>query len=216
MLGFNSSRLPGSVLISEAFATIGFSGAGHLASSWGRLDERSRNVQLNFTLIPDSMNGAECELRHEPTFTAEGPLVLDIGGEGRHSEAWNLNPRSRKTLGQQCGQLIPRLIQGRGECIPLPDRIVDVLIVERTPLRSATLSEMLRVASPSARIILRHASAHRRDPHRLAVQVLRGAVEQRKVMIGRQTVQETVIRLSPCRSSISESGLCGQRLPSLP
>jgi hypothetical protein len=115
-------------------------------------------------------------VENEPTFMSERPVILDIGGEGRHPEAWNLNPRSRKTLGQQRGELIPRLIQGRGDCIPLPDRTVDVLIVERTPLRLPTLSEMLRVASPAARIILRHANAHRRDPHRLAVQVLKGDV----------------------------------------
>ena len=123
-------------------------------------------------------------------------MILDIGGEGRHPEAWNLNPRSRRTLGQQRGELIPRLILGRGDCIPLADRTVDILIVERTPLREATLTEILRVARPSARIVLRHANAHRRDPHRLAVQVLKGAVEQRTAMIARQHVQETVICLS--------------------
>ena len=135
-------------------------------------------------------------MRHEPIFTAEGPMILDIGGEGRHPEAWNINPRSRKSLGQQRGEVIPRLIQGRSESIPLPDGCVQVLIVERTPLRQATLSEMLRVASPSARIILRHANAHRRDPHQLAVQTLKGAVEQCTVMIGRQLLQETIIRLA--------------------
>ena len=128
-------------------------------------------------------------------------MILDIGGEGRHSEAWNLNPRSRKSLGQQRGELIPRLIQGRSECIPLPDGCVQVLIVERTPLRLATLLEMSRVASPSARVILRHSNAHQRDPHKLAVQTLKGAVEQRTVMIGRQSVQETIIRLSPSLST---------------
>jgi hypothetical protein len=132
-------------------------------------------------------------------------MILDIGGEGRHPEAWNLNPRNRKTLGQHRGELIPRLIQGRGDCIPLPDRIVDVLIVERTPLRLPTLSEILRVASPAARIILRHAKAHRRDPHRLAVQVLMKDVGQRTVMIGRQLVQETVIGLSLSVSPIAAS-----------
>ncbi len=123
-------------------------------------------------------------------------MILDIGGEGRHPEAWNLNPRCRKTVGKQRGELIPLLIQGRGESIPLPDRTVDVLIVERTPLRLATLTEMLRVARPSAMIVLRHAIAHQFDPHELAVQMLKGTVEQRPGMIGQQAVQETVIRLT--------------------
>jgi hypothetical protein len=138
----------------------------------------------------------ERTVENNPALTSKGPVILDIGGEGRHPEAWNLNPRSRKTLGQQRGDLIPRLIQGRGECIPFPNQTVDVLIVERTPLRRATLSEMLRVASPCARIILRHAKGHQRDPHQLAVQMLKGAVEQRMAMIGRQPVQETVVLLS--------------------
>lgn len=123
-------------------------------------------------------------------------VTLDIGGEGRHPEAWNLNPRGRRTLGRLRGEPIPRWIEGRGECIPLADDTVDVLIVERTPLRAATLAEMLRVARPTATIILRHAVAHWRDPHRLAVQVFNGHAEQRRAMIGRQPVQETVIRLS--------------------
>ena len=145
-------------------------------------------------------------MENEPAFTPERPVILDIGGEGRHPLAWNLNPRSRKTLGQERGELIPRLIQGRGDCIPLPDRTVDVLIAERTPLRLATLSEMLRVASPSARIILRHANAYRRDPHHLAVQMLKGAVEQRMAMIGRQPVQETIIRLSYLHDDSGDNG----------
>jgi hypothetical protein len=142
------------------------------------------------------MLGPESNVKHESISRLIDPIILDIGGEGRHPDAWNLNPRSRKTLGQQRGELIPRLINGRGDCIPLPDRTVDVLIVERTPLRLPTLSEMLRVARPSATIILRHAIAHQRDPHRHAVRVLRGAVEQRAAMIGCQRVQETVIRLA--------------------
>ncbi len=122
-------------------------------------------------------------------------MILDIGGEGRHPEAWNLNPKRRKTLGHQRGEPIPRLIHGRGESIPLSDRSVDVVIVERTPLRPQTLSEVLRVASRSAQIILRHANAHQRDPHKLALQALSGAVEQRVVIIEGRAVQETVIQL---------------------
>jgi hypothetical protein len=65
----------------------------------------------------------------------ETPFILDIGGEGRHPTAWNLNPRATKTLGPDRGEPIPRLIRGRGESIPLPDRSVDVVIVEQTPLQ---------------------------------------------------------------------------------
>ena len=126
-------------------------------------------------------------------------MILDIGGEGRHPEAWNLNPRSLRTLGKQRGESIPRLIQGRGERIPLADGSVGVVIAERTPINEETLAEMVRVATPQGTIILRHARAHERDPHRLAVQFLKGAIEQRTVKIGRQLLQETVIQLSPAQ-----------------
>jgi hypothetical protein len=126
----------------------------------------------------------------------ESLFVLDIGGEGRHAGAWNLNPRTHRTVGSQRGQPIPRLIRARSEAIPLAAQSVDVVIVERTPLWPATLAEILRVARPSATIVLRHARAHGHDPHRVALQHLRGAVEQRTAFIGRQDVQETVIRLS--------------------
>lgn len=124
------------------------------------------------------------------------PLVLDIGGEGRHPQAWNLNPRRRKTIGPDRGQPIPRLIIGRGDAIPLADASVDMLIAERVPLRPATLAEMLRVAKPSATIILRHAQVPHHDPHRLAVRMLIGTVRQSTTKIGRQSVQETVIVLA--------------------
>jgi hypothetical protein len=123
----------------------------------------------------------------------DSPTVLDIGGEGRHSEAWNLNPRQYKTFGPQRGELIPRWIEGRGERIPLPDGTVEVVIVERTPLVPATLAEIARVASPTARIILRHVPVHHFDPHRLAVQALQGTIERGTITIGSHTLQETVI-----------------------
>ena len=126
-------------------------------------------------------------------FTLEGPFVLDIGGEGRHPGAWNLNPRTHRTIGAGSGRPIPRLIRGRGESIPLPDHSVDVLIVERTPLRSATLREMLRVVKPSATAILRHAITPVGDPHQRALQVFKGTARQRVITIGRLRVRETVI-----------------------
>lgn len=122
-----------------------------------------------------------------------GGFVLDIGGEGRHADAWNLNPRTRRTTRGVAGQPIPRLIVGRGESIPLADHSVDVLIVERTPLRPATLAEMLRVAKPSATAILRHAITPAGDPHRVALEVFQGTVRRRMTVIGRQQLAETIV-----------------------
>jgi hypothetical protein len=128
-----------------------------------------------------------------PILALPGTLVLDIGGEGRHVGAWNLNPRTRRTLGAQSGEPIPRLIVGRGESIPLADRSVDVLIVERTPLARATLLEMLRVAKPSATAILCHAVGPLGDPHRLALAVLGAPLRRRLIALGRQRVCETIV-----------------------
>jgi hypothetical protein len=122
------------------------------------------------------------------------PVVLDIGGEGRYPTAWNLNPRALATLGAGRGRPIPRLIRGRGESIPLADNSVDVLIVERTPLTTALLLEMRRVAKPSAIAILRHAVSPLGDPHRRALAVLKGTGRQRMTRIGRQAVRQTVVR----------------------
>jgi hypothetical protein len=123
------------------------------------------------------------------------PVILDIGGEGRHRAAWNLNPRVRRTFGPRRGEVIPRLIRGRGESIPLADGTVDVLFVERTPLRSQTLREILRVAKPRARIILRHADSPLGDPHRRALDLLGGQVTHSTTTIHGRPVRQTVVRL---------------------
>ncbi len=62
------------------------------------------------------------------------PITLDIGGEGRHKAAINLNRNRRKTLGAGRGEPIPQLVVGRADAIPLADKSVDYIIVERTPL----------------------------------------------------------------------------------
>ena len=136
-------------------------------------------------------------LQSELNPAADRLFVLDIGGEGRHPKAWNLNRSRVKTFGCERGQPIPRLIQARGDGIPLPSDSVDQVIVERTPLRPAALAEITRVARQSATIILRHAISHGLDPHRLALQVLGGDAQRRMTSIGAIAVQETVVRLSP-------------------
>lgn len=112
--------------------------------------------------------------------------VLDIGGEGRYPEAWNLNPRSLKTVGADKGYVIPRRIHGRAECIPLPDHSVQQIIMERAPLRHAAVIEMLRVIASGGTIILRHHGGNDRNPHAFAQQLIQADVSVEQTTIGRQ------------------------------
>ncbi len=125
---------------------------------------------------------------------SQSAVVLDVGGEGRHPEAWNLNPSPVKTFGEQRGQPIPRHIPGRADSIPLPDGSVDRLIVERTPLRVAALSEIARVISVTGTIVLRHAQPPNVDPHALASRILPGRISRRTIRLGGQVLQETEFR----------------------
>ncbi len=122
-------------------------------------------------------------------------FTLDIGGEGRHPQAWNLNPRAEMTLGGRRGQPIQRRIAGRADAIPLPDHCVDRVIMERTPLTRAALLEIRRVIAVRGQIVLRHAMPPNFDPHLLACQLLPGQVSQRKMHIGTQVLQETCFQL---------------------
>lgn len=117
--------------------------------------------------------------------------LLDVGGEGRHQGAWNLNPRSRKTLGPEVGQLIPKRIAGRCEAIPLPDGSVGQVIVERTPLSDQSLKEIARVAVPAAHVILRHSRPPWSDPHQRAAREWGPPIRQEFRRLAGQIVQES-------------------------
>jgi len=121
-------------------------------------------------------------------------LMLDIGGEGRHADAWNLNLSRVKTLGPERGAAIPRLILGRADAIPLPDGSVDRVIAERTPLRREALCEIRRIIAADGTVVLRHARPPNLDPHRLAYDILPGRVEQRTILRGSRRLQETLFR----------------------
>ncbi|WP_259631803.1 site-2 protease family protein [Stieleria sedimenti] len=120
--------------------------------------------------------------------------LLDIGGEGRYEIAWNLNPRSLKTLGPDKGVAIPRHILGRAECIPLPDRSVQQIIMERAPMRRAAVLEMIRVIVPGGTIILRHHAGSGHNPHVIAHQLIGADFSVQQITIGRQELQQTCFR----------------------
>ncbi len=126
-------------------------------------------------------------------------VTIDIGGEGRHLDAWNINPSRLVTLGPHRGNPIPRLICARAAALPFADRSVASILVERTPLRAAALAEMARVLMPGGEVVLRHVPLPHKDRHAAAKALFIGTTEQRTVRIGRQVVQETRIRTSPQR-----------------
>ncbi len=134
------------------------------------------------------------------------PLILDVGGEGRYPEAWNVNPSAVKTLGRDQGQPIPRRIAGRAEAIPLPDKSADIIIVERSPLRVAALHEIARVITSDGVIILRHACLPNHDPHSFAKRILPGTAKSRIWRLGERVLQETEFQLSLSVASPSVDG----------
>jgi len=118
-------------------------------------------------------------------------FILDIGGEGRHAGAWNLNPSPHKTLGPERGAPIPRLILGRADAIPLPAASVDRIIVERTPLTAAALREVSRVIRPGGTVVLRHARVPGHDPHATAKRVFQAPWRHRRTNLAGAWVEET-------------------------
>ena len=119
-------------------------------------------------------------------------LVLDIGGEGLHVNAWNLNPSPTKTHGLDRGAPIPRLILGRAEAIPIKNSSFDHIIVERTPLREDSLHEIARVISHPGTIVFRHALPPQLDPHRMAYSIIPGRIEQRELLVAGHRLQQTI------------------------
>lgn len=156
------------------------------------IEKTSENAGVSiYQTVARHFDGAAAELAVRP----RRPVILDIGGEGRHPEAWNLNPLAKCSLAPHRGEPIVRLIQARGESIPLATRSVDLVIVERTPLRPATLREIRRIVKPGAFVLLRHADLPWLDPHRIALRMLPGAVRRSLMQIGGQRYRETVIWL---------------------
>lgn len=126
----------------------------------------------------------------------ECDIVLDIGGEGRHTDAWNINRCTTQTLGPNAGRPIPRLIVARADALPFPDKCVRSLIVERTPLTRAAARELSRVVQSDGQIVLRHVPFADRDRHEPALAILGGNAQQRTTTISGQRVLETTIRYS--------------------
>lgn len=119
-----------------------------------------------------------------------GPIILDVGGEGRYRRAWNVNPSLVATRGTRRGQPIARLIVARGEALPLATASVQLVIVERTPLRVATLREMGRVLAPGGRIVLRCNPGRSDSIRRRAEQNFLASMRERTKLVEGQLLHE--------------------------
>ncbi|MBX3412496.1 MAG: methyltransferase domain-containing protein [Pirellulales bacterium] len=120
-------------------------------------------------------------------------LAIDIGGEGRHAHAWNVNTAGTKTIGRERGEPIPRLIVAHASRLPFAKASVDEVFLERTPLTRAALLEIARVVRVGGRVVLRHVPYDDRDRHALAIRLIPGAVTRGAATLGSQTVLETII-----------------------
>lgn len=134
-------------------------------------------------------------LNNKEAGAAKMTFVLDIGGEGRHADAWNLNPSRVRTLGPDKGRLIPRLIVGRADAVPLCDQSVDHVLVERAPLTRAAVREIARVVAPGGTVVLRHVLMPQRDSHNFARHIMPGQASERRLWIGGKLIQQTEIHL---------------------
>lgn len=123
-------------------------------------------------------------------------LSIDIGGEGRHAAAVNVNTRCCKTLGPEKGEPIPRLLCARADALPLASGSVAQIIVERTPLSPAALAEIARVIAPGGTIVLRHVPLPHGDRHARAREHLGGNAVTGTLRLAGQWVQETRIRMA--------------------
>lgn len=147
-------------------------------------------------------NGAN-SMKRRCRVKKEVQLVLDIGGEGRHPEALDLNPSAIRTVGEARGEPIPNLILGRGEAHPSARQFRRRGACERAPLLKRTLLEILRITKHSGKIRLQHARPAWSDPHDLALAILPGNVVQRATHEGNYVVQDTEMHLNK-KSSVPE------------
>jgi len=123
-------------------------------------------------------------------------VILDIGGEGRHPPAWNVNRSPVQTRGPHKGQPIPRLVLGRADALPFASASTGEIVMERTPLPDAAVREIARVIRPGGRITLRHADVPHRDPHTTAITLIPGNVKRRRLDSGGPVLRETVIQVA--------------------
>jgi len=107
-----------------------------------------------------------------------GTVVIDVGGEGAHRGAINLNPNLTTSTTGAPGRPIPNLVLGVGERLPFASHSADTLIVESAPVRAGSAQELARVIRPGGTIRLVHPSDYARAAHQSVIDAVVGTVMQ--------------------------------------
>jgi hypothetical protein len=106
---------------------------------------------------------------------------IDIGGEGRYSDAINVNPRTLTTTTGEPGRQIPNLVQALGEKLPFKARVADLITVENTPLKAGAAEQIARVIKPGGEIRLIHPASYAESAHQRVIDAVRGRTTQQTV-----------------------------------
>lgn len=122
-------------------------------------------------------------------------IHIDIGGEGRHARAINVNPLRTTTTTGTPGRPIPNLVVGHGERMPFADHVADLVTVENAPLRTDTIDEIARVLKPGGVVRLSHPAdyAIRTGTHDAVAGAL-GVLAERSALFGPAGELTTVLR----------------------
>jgi RHS repeat-associated protein len=136
--------------------------------------------------IPDKLKGIK----------DDNNIHIDIGGEGGHADAINVNIgtiRDNKSI----QRLIIRL--ERDARLPFPDRSVDQVTMESTEISRATAEEIARIIKPGGKIFLSNPSdAFNKGMHQLVINAISergGRVEQRETIEDKVKVLNTTITM---------------------
>ncbi len=143
-----------------------------LEKPWTLPDVATRQAQVD-AVVPPGVGG-HCVVDPAPRLEPiGGKLHIDIGGEGKYSEAYNLNPTSKGTVPPWAGKDIPHHVCGVGENIPVPSASVDYITVESTPIGRDTVSEIARTIKRSGHVRLQHPDTpeYRRWHNQVAIAV---------------------------------------------
>jgi hypothetical protein len=102
---------------------------------WTLPDVATRQAQVDAIVPPGSPS--HCAVHAAPKLPPiGGKLHIDIGGEGRYPEAYNLNPTSKGTVSPWANKDIPNHVCGVGENIPVPSATADYITLESVGMSS--------------------------------------------------------------------------------